>query len=226
MVHDAHDASSTAALRNPPISFATLAGTSRSSSDITSSSYSHRNEQPLLLRLTATGSNTYGHDRYRQYYSHDEEEEAEYAPSYQDAIRATPATAAVVAITEEDVDALPSYTPSIQLLSLCRRKQLFTSNNQRAKRRNWQVVWLLLDGTALRVYTPTRDEEKRFVKEWKARYCTTPSSSLSKKKEEEDMEDVDAYEERTRRPNGGSNRSAAVRPTVVPSMPTPTTTRA
>ncbi|KAG8807467.1 hypothetical protein FRC18_005540 [Serendipita sp. 400] len=128
------------------------------------------------------------------------------------------------AATAAVVDMLPSYTPSIQLLSLCRRKQLFTSKNQRAKRRSWTVVWLLLDGTALRVYTPTRDEEKRFVKEWKEKYCTSSSSSknvravgkenMKGEGEGEELEDVEAYEERTRRQNNGTNRRSEPVPTT------------
>ncbi|KAG8807377.1 hypothetical protein FRC18_005594 [Serendipita sp. 400] len=121
------------------------------------------------------------------------------------------------------VDMLPSYTPSIQLLSLCRRKQLFTSKNQRAKKRSWTVVWLLLDGTALRVYTPTRDEEKRFVKEWKEKYCTPSSKNVRAVGKEntkgegegEELEDVDAYEERTRRQNNGTNRRSDPIPTTM-----------
>ncbi|KAG8755661.1 hypothetical protein FRC14_003770 [Serendipita sp. 396] len=224
MVHDdahtTHCETSPTPPRNRQKSIATPIGSPLSFSYPSVASTSRSDEQRVRRQANA-----------RDYGGCNWDEDAEYAPSYQDAMR-TVTYAAPTATATAAVDMLPSYTPSIQLLSLCRRKQLFTSKNQRAKRRSWTVVWLLLDGTALRVYTPTRDEEKRFVKEWKEKYCTSSSKNVravgkenTKKEGEgegEELEDVDAYEERTRRQNNGTNRRNEPIPTT---MTLATTTR-
>lgn len=68
-------------------------------------------------------------------------------------------------------DKLPPYAPTLQLLTLCRRKHVMKSTGRKARSRRWKVVWLLLDGTALRIYVPTRDEQNQFEKEWNVKYC-------------------------------------------------------
>ncbi|KAG8770479.1 hypothetical protein FS842_004780 [Serendipita sp. 407] len=223
MVHDdahtqttTHRETSPTPPRNRQKSVATPIESPLSSSYPSVASTSRSDEQRVRRQATARDHGNCNWD-----------EDAEYAPSYQDAMRTVTYAAPTAAAAA--VDMLPSYTPSIQLLSLCRRKQLFTSKNQRAKRRSWTVVWLLLDGTALRVYTPTRDEEKRFVKEWKEKYCTSSSKNVrvvgkeNMKGEGEELEDVDAYEERTRRQNNGTNRRSDPVPTTTTTTMTITT---
>jgi hypothetical protein len=59
-------------------------------------------------------------------------------------------------------DALPPYSNTLHLLTLCQRKKEFNAALDKARRRNWEVIWLLLDGTALRIYSPTKEERRRF----------------------------------------------------------------
>jgi hypothetical protein len=59
-------------------------------------------------------------------------------------------------------DTLPPYSNTLHLLTLCRRKKEFNAAFDKARRRNWEIIWLLLDGTALRIYSPTKEERRRF----------------------------------------------------------------
>jgi hypothetical protein len=67
-------------------------------------------------------------------------------------------------IFEPPEDALPPYTNNLRLASLCRRKREFQAEFDKTPRgrRTWELVWLVLDGTALRLYKPEK-EEKRAV---------------------------------------------------------------
>ena len=68
-------------------------------------------------------------------------------------------------------DKLPPYAPTLQLLTLCRRKNELDGKDRKARRRSWNLVWLLLDGTVVRMYQPTSVETKKFEKEWNEKYC-------------------------------------------------------
>jgi hypothetical protein len=83
-------------------------------------------------------------------------------------------------LDHDEVDELPAYTPSLQLLTLCRRKMEYTSEGRKARSRSWEIVWLLLDGTALRMYKPTSAESQKFEKEWEEKYCTRRETDLTK----------------------------------------------
>jgi hypothetical protein len=72
---------------------------------------------------------------------------------------------------DAQADKLPPYAPTLQILTLCRRKHVMKSKDRKARSRRWEVIWLLLDGTALRTYVPTSDEKKKFEKEWNEKYC-------------------------------------------------------
>jgi len=63
-------------------------------------------------------------------------------------------------------DELPAYSNSIHLVTLCRRKLEYTAPNVRARKgtRAWDFYWLVLSGTALNVYKPTRSELKVHIK--------------------------------------------------------------
>jgi len=63
-------------------------------------------------------------------------------------------------------DELPAYSNSIHLVTLCRRKLEYTAPNVRARKgtRAWDFYWLVLSGTALNVYKPTRSELKAHIK--------------------------------------------------------------
>lgn len=56
----------------------------------------------------------------------------------------------------------PAYSNSLRLATLCQRKKEFKSAFEKVHRgqRRWEVVWLVLDGTLLRVYAPTKEERK------------------------------------------------------------------
>jgi hypothetical protein len=77
-------------------------------------------------------------------------------------------------------DALPPYSNTIHLLTLCQRKKEFNATLDKARRRNWEVIWLLLDGTALRTYSPTKEERRRFEDD---RMGCGPISALPKRVE-------------------------------------------
>ncbi|KAG8834451.1 hypothetical protein FRC17_008673 [Serendipita sp. 399] len=66
---------------------------------------------------------------------------------------------------EEGDHILPPYTNSIYLATLCRRKREFHAAFEKTRRgrRGWEAVWLVLDGTALRVHKPTKEEETRLT---------------------------------------------------------------
>ena len=59
-------------------------------------------------------------------------------------------------------DDLPSYTNDVRLATLCYRKREFNASFDKTShgRRNWELVWLVLDGTALRVYKAEKDERR------------------------------------------------------------------
>ena len=56
----------------------------------------------------------------------------------------------------------PAYSNSLRLATLCQRKKEFKAAFEKVHRgqRGWETVWLVLDGTLLRVYAPTREERK------------------------------------------------------------------
>lgn len=65
----------------------------------------------------------------------------------------------------EEIEDLPPYSNTLRLLTLCQRKREYTAALDKARRRGWEIIWLLLDGTALRIYTPTKEERRRFEEE-------------------------------------------------------------
>ena len=60
-----------------------------------------------------------------------------------------------------ELDTLPPYTNNVRLATLCYRKREFRAAFDKTPRgrRTWELVWLVLDGTALRVYKAERDEK-------------------------------------------------------------------
>ena len=63
-------------------------------------------------------------------------------------------------ISSIDFDKLPPYSNSIHLVTLCRRKLEYTAPNVPARKgtRGWHFFWIVLYGTALNIYQPTRSE--------------------------------------------------------------------
>lgn len=64
-------------------------------------------------------------------------------------------------IGDPEGDTLPPYTNNIRLATLCFRKREFRAAFDKTPRgrRTWELVWLVLDGTALRVYKAEREEK-------------------------------------------------------------------
>ena len=63
-------------------------------------------------------------------------------------------------------DKLPPYSNSIHIATLCRRKLEYTAPNVPARKgtRGWHFYWLVLYGTALTIYQPTRKEVDAHLK--------------------------------------------------------------
>ncbi|CAG7849928.1 SubName: Full=Uncharacterized protein {ECO:0000313/EMBL:CCA75860.1} [Serendipita indica DSM 11827] len=137
-------------------------------------------------------------------------EDTEYLHSY--GLTTPPTPPRLTLPSEEELDVLPSYTPSVQLLSLCRRKRVYTSTDVKARDRRWQLVWLLLDGTALRVYEPTAEEARDFERRWREKYLPKDGKPPTNA-EVDELEDVDAYEARSR----SSGNASCPRRTTQPS---------
>ena len=135
-------------------------------------------------------------------------------------------------------DKLPPYAPTIQLLTLCRRKNEMDSKDKKARNRKWQLVWLLLDGTALRIYQPNSAEKKKFEKDWNEKYCVKKGSSAQKvpvkreedSDEEDEVEEVDTIREVPRTRTGRGRSSSMLKtpfqePSTSTSRPLPVPTR-
>lgn len=63
-------------------------------------------------------------------------------------------------LADAEIDTLPPYTNNIRLATLCYRKREFRAAFDKVPRgfRTWEPVWLVLNGTALRVYKAEREE--------------------------------------------------------------------
>src|SRR5258706_9200230 len=63
-------------------------------------------------------------------------------------------------VSSIDIDKLPPYSNSIHLATLCRRKLEYTAPNVPARKgtRGWHFYWIVLYGTALSIYQPTRSD--------------------------------------------------------------------
>lgn len=56
----------------------------------------------------------------------------------------------------------------------------YVSEGKKARNRAWEIVWLLLDGTVLRVYKPSSAECQAFEKEWMEKHCSKKETDLTK----------------------------------------------
>ncbi|KAG8821349.1 hypothetical protein FRC19_007909 [Serendipita sp. 401] len=100
---------------------------------------------------------------------------------------------------EGDDGVLPPYTNSIYLSTLCRRKREFHAAFDKTKRgrRGWEIVWLVLDGTALRIHKASKEEEK---------YLTTLEHEREAEKEGGTGKEKEKEDER--KPSGATGRSS------------------
>ena len=59
-------------------------------------------------------------------------------------------------------DNLPSYTNNVRLATLCYHKREFDASFDKTphRLRSWGLVWLVLDGTALRVYKAGKTKQE------------------------------------------------------------------
>jgi hypothetical protein len=82
----------------------------------------------------------------------------------------------------EEGDVLPPYSNNVRLVTICRRKREFNILYEKARKgqRSWEIVWMVLDGTALRMYKPTKEEKAEHERKWIGQQQQQqPSSSTS-----------------------------------------------
>jgi hypothetical protein len=79
-----------------------------------------------------------------------------------------PATVEYPHEDQEEGDVLPPYSNNVQLVTICQRKREFNVSCERARKghRSWETVWMVLEGTALRMYKPTKEEKAEYEQRW------------------------------------------------------------
>ncbi|PVF97408.1 hypothetical protein CPB86DRAFT_451234 [Serendipita vermifera] len=83
---------------------------------------------------------------------------------------------------QQEADVLPPYSNTVRLVTLCRRKREFNVTFEKARKghRSWDIVWMVLDGTALRLYKPTREEKADYERRFGDQIAQSPCSASTR----------------------------------------------